>query len=221
MTENVKEILNRIYSSSTQELLGPSDLDDPVRSPGDFIFCPGILLEDDLYRVPPQHQGGVVSHSVFLVEDDPHQVRDALDIFVQSRKLPILMMKAKDIKLTNRQAIDKIVDEAEERILALGEDWDGEGSPAFEKQTLDAIRNFLFELIDESELSVVKQVWIVPFSGGSIDLQWQTEHFDLLINFCDDGNVTYYGKDTYGHSIRGDSRPKPGYISCWMSHASR
>ena len=220
MNENVKEILNRIYSSPTQELLGPSDLDDPVHSPGGFISCPGILLEDDPYRVPPQHQGGVVSHPVFLVEDDPHQVRDALDIFVQSWKSPILM-KAENIKFTNRQAIDKIVDAAEERILALGEDWDGQGSPAFEKQTLDAIRDFLFELVDESELSVVKQVWIVPFSGGSIDLQWQTEHFDLLINFCADGNVTYYGKDTYGHSIRGDSRPKPGYISCWMSHASR
>ena len=128
---------------------------------------------------------------------------------------------SEDIKLTNRPVIDKIVDDAEERILALEEDWDGQGSPPFEKQTLNAIRNFLLELVDESELSVVKQVWIVPFSGGSIDLQWQVEHFDLLINFCTDGNVTYYGKDTYGHSIRGDSRPKPGYISCWMSHASR
>ena len=126
-----------------------------------------------------------------------------------------------NIKLTNRQAIDKIVDAAEERILALEEDWDEEGSPAFEKQTLDAIRNFLFELVDESKLSVVKQAWIAPFSGGSIDLQWQTEHFDLLINFCADGNITYYGKDTYGHSIRGDSHPKPGYISCWMSHAGQ
>lgn len=114
----------------------------------------------------------------------------------------------------NRPAIDHVVDAAEERILALAEDWDGQGSPAFEKQTLDAIRNFLFELVDESELSVVEQVWIVPFSGGSIDLQWQTEHFDLLINFRADGNVTYYGKDASGHSIRGDSRPKPGYISC-------
>lgn len=154
------------------------------------------------------------------VEDDPRQLRNELDISVQAWKSPILI-KAENIKLTNRQAINKIVDDAEERILALEEDWDGEGSPAFEKKTLDAIRNFLFELIDESELSVVKQVWIVPFSGGSIDLQWQAEHFDLLINFCTDGNVTYYGKDTYGHSIRGDSRPKPGYISCWMSHASR
>lgn len=126
-----------------------------------------------------------------------------------------------DIKLNNRQAIDKVVDAAEERILALEEDWDGQGSPAFEKQTLDAIRNFLFELVDESKLSVAKQVWIAPFSGGSIDLQWQTDPFDLLINFCADGNVTYYGKDTYGHSIRGDSHPKPGYISCWMSHAGQ
>ncbi len=126
-----------------------------------------------------------------------------------------------DIKPTNRQAIDEIVDAAEERILALGEDWDGEGSPAFAKQTLDVIRDFLFELVAESKLNVVKQAWIVPFSGGSIDLQWQTEHFDLLINFCADGNVTYYGKDTSGHSIRGDSRPKPRFISCWMSHAGQ
>ena len=126
-----------------------------------------------------------------------------------------------DIKLTNRQAIDKIVDAAEERILALEEDGDEEGSPAFEKQTLDAIRDFLSELVEESALGVVRQVWIVPFSGGSMDLQWQTKHFDLLINFCANGNVSYYGKDTYGHSIRGDSRPKPGYISCWMSHASQ
>ena len=98
---------------------------------------------------------------------------------------------SEDIKLTNRPVIDKIVDDAEERILALEEDWDGQGSPPFEKQTLNAIRDFLFQLVDESELSVVKQVWIIPFSGGSIDLQWQTEHFDLLINFCADGNVTY------------------------------
>ncbi len=126
-----------------------------------------------------------------------------------------------DIKPTNRQAIDEIVDAAEERILALGEDWDGEGSPAFAKQTLDVIRDFLFELVAESKLNVVKQAWIVPFSRGSIDLQWQTEHFDLLINFCADGNVTYYGKDTSGHSIRGDSRPKPRFISCWMSHAGQ
>lgn len=221
MTENVWEILNRIYSSPTQELLGPSDLDDLVRSPSSSIFSSVFPVEYDPSRVPPQHQGGT-SHPVFLVEDDSYQLRDEPDIFVQSRKPPILMMMtAEDIKLTSRQAIDKIVDDAEERILALEEDWDGQGSPAFKKQTLDAIRDFLLELVDGSELSVVKQVWIVPFSGGSIDLQWQAEHFDLLINFCTDGNVTYYGKDTYGHSIRGDSRPKPGYISCWMSHASR
>ena len=128
---------------------------------------------------------------------------------------------SEDIKLINRQAIDKVIDAAEERILALEEDWDGQGSPTFEKQTLDTIRNFLFELVEGSKLSVVKQVWIVPFSGGSIDLQWETEHFDLLINFRTDGNVTYYGRDTYGHSIRGDSRPEPGYISCWMSYAGQ
>lgn len=128
---------------------------------------------------------------------------------------------SEDIKLINRQAIDEIVDDAEERILALEEDWDGQGSPAFEKQTLDAIRNFLFEIVDESKLSVVKQAWIAPFSGGSIDLQWQTEHFDLLINFCANGNVAYYGKDASGNSIRGDSLPKPGYVSCWMSYAGQ
>ena len=196
MTENVKRII-----FPPQEGLSNFEVEDPIREP----FGPPL---ESANRLPG------LSAPV-LVE------RGESDISAQSWKLSILMMKVENIKLTNRQAIDKIVDEAEERILALEEDWDGQGSPAFEKQTLDAIRDFLFELVKESEFSVVKQVWIVPFSGGSIDLQWQTEHFDLLINFCADGNVTYYGKDTSGHSIRGDSRPKPGYISCWMSHAGR
>ena len=37
---------------------------------------------------------------------------------------------SEDIKLTNRPVIDKIVDDAEERILALEEDWDGAGIAA-------------------------------------------------------------------------------------------
>ena len=206
MTENVKRII-----FPPQEGLSSFEAEYPIREPS------GPPLES-ANRLPGLSAPVVVIE--FGIEDDPRQLRDELDISVQAWKSPILM-KAENIKLTSRQAIDKIVDDAEERILALEEDWDGQGSPAFEKQTLDAIRGFLFELVEESELSVVKQVWIVPFSGGSIDLQWQAEHFDLLINFCIDGNVTYYGKDTDGHSIRGDSRPKPGYISCWMSHASR
>lgn len=208
MTENVKEIPISIFPPPQE---GPSNFEAgyPTREP----FGPPL---ESANRPPGLSVPVVVIE--FGIEDDPHQLRDELDISVQAWKSPILI-KAENIKLTNRQAIDKIVDDAEERILALEEDWDGQGSPAFEKQTLDAIRDFLFELVDESKLSVVKQAWIVPFSEGGIDLQWQTEHFDLLINFCADGNVTYYGKDTYGHSIRGDSRPKPGYISCWMSHA--
>ena len=195
MTENVKRII-----FPPQEGLSNFEVEDPIREP----FGPPL---ESANRLPGLSAPVLVG-------------RGESDISAQSWKSSVLM-KVENIKLTNRQAIDKIVDAAEERILDLEEDWDGQGSPAFEKQTLDAIRDFLFELVKESEFSVVKQVWIVPFSGGSIDLQWQTEHFDLLINFCADGNVTYYGKDTSGHSIRGDSRPKPGYISCWMSHAGR
>jgi hypothetical protein len=121
----------------------------------------------------------------------------------------------------NNLAIRQTVDEAKKRLLALKEDWDGEGSPAYQERTIEAATTFLYELVAKSEtLEATKKVRILPASEGSIDLHWKTELFELLVNFRPDGSVSYYGDDYCENSIQGQTRPKPGFISCWMEHAS-
>ena len=115
-----------------------------------------------------------------------------------------------------RSAIESIVIEAKNRILSLEENWDGEGSPAYQADTLDTAADFLYKL-DGPE---VEQVKILPDSEGSIDLWWKTEKFELIIEFHPNGSVSYYGDDYSGNLIQGVSRPKPGFITYWMKDTS-
>ena len=116
----------------------------------------------------------------------------------------------------HRSAIESIVIEAKNRILSLEENWDGEGSPAYQADTLDDAADFLYKL-DGPE---AEQVKILPDSEGSIDLWWKTEKFELIIEFHPNGSGSYYGDDYSGNLIQGVSRPKPGFITCWMKHTS-
>ena len=116
----------------------------------------------------------------------------------------------------NNLAIRQAVDEAKKRLLALEENWDGEGSPAYQERTIEAATTFLYELVEKSETLEATKVRILPASEGSIDLHWKTELFELLVNFRPDGSVSYYGDDYCENSIQGQTRPKPGFISCWM-----
>ena len=106
--------------------------------------------------------------------------------------------------------------EAKERLLALEDDWDGEGAPAYSEQTIEAAAGFFYQLVEKSELAT--QVRILPASEGSIDLHWKTAQFELLVNFHPDGSVSYYGDDYCENAIQGKTRPKPEVIACWMEH---
>ena len=119
----------------------------------------------------------------------------------------------------NNLAIRQTVDEAKKRLLALEENWDGEGSPAYQERTLEAAAGFLYALVEQSETLKAAKVRILPASEGSIDLHWKTDRFELLVNFRPDGSVSYYGDDYCENSIEGQTRPKPEFISCWMEHA--
>ena len=119
----------------------------------------------------------------------------------------------------NNLAIRQTVDEAKKRLLALEENWDGEGSPAYQERTIESATTFLYELVEKSETLEATKVRILPASEGSIDLHWKTELFELLVNFRPDGSVSYYGDDYCENSIQGQTRPKPGFISCWMEHS--
>ena len=116
------------------------------------------------------------------------------------------------------EAIRQTVYETEKHLLALEEDWDGEGAPAYQGETIEVAADFLYELVERSEALEATQVRILPASEGSIDLHWKSARFELLVNFHPDGSVSYYGDDYCENSIQGKTRPNPGFIACWMDH---
>ena len=111
----------------------------------------------------------------------------------------------------------QVVADAKERLLALEDDWDGEGAPAYCEQTIERAAAFFYQLVERSELAT--PVRILPASEGSIDLHWKTAEFELLVNFHPDGSVSYYGDDYCENAIQGKIRPKPEVIACWMEDA--
>lgn len=115
-------------------------------------------------------------------------------------------------------AIRQTVDETKKHLLALKEDWDGDGAPAYQEETIEAAADFLYELVEKSEALEATQVRILPASEGSIDMHWKSARFELLVNFHPDGSVSYYGDDYCENSIQGKTRPSPGFIACWMDH---
>ena len=116
------------------------------------------------------------------------------------------------------RAIRQTMDETKKRLLALEEDWDGDGAPAYQEESIEAAADFLYELVEKSEVLEATRVRILPASEGSIDLHWKSPRFELLVNFRPDGSVSYYGDDYCENSIQGKTRPKPGFIACWMGH---
>ncbi len=111
-----------------------------------------------------------------------------------------------------------IVEDAMQRLFDLEADWDGEGSPVFDEITVKAASDFVYELSFQGNgESLTKEVEILPASGGSVDLHWQTPHFELLIVFNADGSSSFYGDNCNGErSIQGEQRPDPEEIAHWM-----
>lgn len=114
--------------------------------------------------------------------------------------------------------IDGIVEDAKQRLFALEADWDGEDSPVFDEITVKAATDFVHELsLQVNGENLAKDMEILPASGGSVDLHWQTPHFELLAVFHADGSSSFYGDNCHGErSIQGEQRPDPEEIARWM-----
>jgi hypothetical protein len=88
------------------------------------------------------------------------------------------------------------------RILELEDDWDGEGSLGYSKETLNRAESFLKMHIEglwksfSIRLPIPK---IGPGPDGSIDLYWKQSSWELLVNIPADAHemATFYG-DNYG-----------------------
>jgi hypothetical protein len=75
--------------------------------------------------------------------------------------------------------------QASQRILSFADDWDGEGSPAYERETLDRAVKFVATVAREYyglARRAVPAPRIMPGPDGSIDVAWRTAKRELLIN---------------------------------------
>lgn len=99
------------------------------------------------------------------------------------------------------------------KILELGDDWDGEGSPAYTEDTLDRAAAFLtthseqFRRLYSLHLPVPK---ISPGPDGSIDIHWKRQSWELLVNIPADAKemAVFYGDDYGSQKIRGTLDPR-------------
>ncbi|AUX48809.1 uncharacterized protein SOCE26_103500 [Sorangium cellulosum] len=87
--------------------------------------------------------------------------------------------------------------EASKKLLDLPNDWDGEGSQAYDRRTWDRATRFV--ATQAAYLWNAKAVLPAPDIGpgpnGSIDLAWQEKVFKLLINVPRGADViTYFGR---------------------------
>ena len=92
-------------------------------------------------------------------------------------------------------------------VLDLPDNWDGEGSPAYEEATW---QRMACEFIDASVDLERRGVIVPPPSvshgpDGSLDVSWESADVSLLVNVpAGDGALSFYGRRRTGGEIKGE-----------------
>ena len=119
------------------------------------------------------------------------------------------------------------IERAQEAILGLQDNWDGQGSPGYAESTMDRAISFLEvhvkQVFDDSGRVLIPRV--LPSDGGSIDLHWKELEFELLVNIpaTDDMAVSFYAENFSDRSfIKGtfDHFSASKVLVYWLTEAS-
>lgn len=98
-----------------------------------------------------------------------------------------------------------------ESILTLEANWDEHGSEGFLNSTWYAVATFLINYsknIYEEYGCIVDIPKIYPSAKGSIDLDWETESYGILINITKNGTkATFFADDKKEQVIEGSFNP--------------
>jgi hypothetical protein len=95
-------------------------------------------------------------------------------------------------------------------ILELPENWDGEGAPSFDFDVWKKSVLFISKLsvkIFKNFGQIVKTPKIYHGPNGSLDIYWENESFNLLINIPKTGVATFYGDNYQNNKIEGSFEP--------------
>ena len=118
--------------------------------------------------------------------------------------------------------------ESEVRNLTKLEDnWDGEGSAGYSVDVCERAVQFVKRHVEwmRKTLGRVPELpSIDPGPGSSIDVHWQTDKLELLVNIPKDPTekATYYGDDYADFSFKGAFNPDEinRTIGCWIAFES-
>ena len=98
-----------------------------------------------------------------------------------------------------------------ENILTLEDNWDTEGSKSFSEITWKAAAIFLIEYskqVNNTFGYVIDTPKIYPGPNGSIDIDWETSNYGLIINIAEGGDsATYYGDNKNRQMTEGIFNP--------------
>lgn len=105
----------------------------------------------------------------------------------------------KDSDFHEFEAIKTLLNESKKRILALKQNWDDMDGEIFTLETWNGVECFLntyAEHIHSKCQCCIDIPKIYPSAAGSIDVDWETDDYGILINFAKGGkSATYYADD--------------------------
>jgi hypothetical protein len=96
----------------------------------------------------------------------------------------------------NKKEFDETLQKDIDQILSLKDDWDDEGSPAYNEDFVKEIAEFLRKTFTDEWL----KFHLYHGPDGSLDLLFDEKNIKLLMNFNKNGNSDYYGYSK-NHSV--------------------
>jgi hypothetical protein len=110
-------------------------------------------------------------------------------------------------------------------ILQIEDDFDGEGGQSYQEDTWRRATDFLQRHSKSAALRFGRPLsapQINPADSGSIDLFWEGQGYQLLVNFpSTDAQASFFGSDDSGESLGGTVHPGsiyPELISWLLRH---
>jgi hypothetical protein len=110
-------------------------------------------------------------------------------------------------------------------LLALRDDWDGEGTPGFSEQTwhrtADFVARGVTQLLERNGI-VTDDIEILPASDGALGIDWRTATRELLVTVPADASkdALFYGDDGLGRrTIKGtlDTSAPNRWLTEWLA----
>ena len=124
---------------------------------------------------------------------EKEKIKESTEANLQEIKSLFLAVKA-----SKQRKLEELLDKRANHILNLPDDWDDNGAEKFKKETLERVSNLLRSVFQDLWDKMIDAPFplISPVPDGSVDINWETDIFELLVNVPAVNNmlVNLYGE---------------------------